>query len=50
MITFIVLAAIFGVGCALLAVACVLAGSEHWEEDMKTREYTRKSLLQVLRC
>lgn len=35
MIAFIVLAAIFGVGCAALAVACVLAGSEHREEDMR---------------
>lgn len=35
MIAFIILSAIFGVGCAALAVACVLAGSEHREEDKK---------------
>lgn len=35
MVLVIIVAAIFGVGCALLAVACVLAGSEHREEKMK---------------
>ena len=35
MIMFLVLAAILGVSCALLAVACVLAGSEHNEEERK---------------